>query len=170
MIYMILNIRKLRRLRIQPRYGKIPFVLWSAGVAIVIGTVIIGKKGKMMRCPNNLELQSFFDGELSLKRADQIEKHTRECLTCQQTVTEFTEVVSLFKKGLPNVSVPRLSSCRRVVAFQIKWALTAAAIIIIGHAGSLIYHTQQQAKWSPETEIMEQYVILHNEASSVIPE
>jgi hypothetical protein len=125
----------------------------------------------MMRCPNNFELQSFFDGEISLKRAYQIEKHNRECPACQQKVAEYTAVVSLFKKGLSNVTVPRLSLYRYKFTLQRKLAWIAAVIIIIGTiSGSLFYHTKQQTEWSPETEIMEQYVILHNEASSIVSE
>jgi hypothetical protein len=124
-----------------------------------------------MRCPDDIELQSFFDGELFLKRTYQIEKHVSQCLACQQKVAGLDEVVLLLKKGLPDVAVPRLSTYQAENTFMKKLACVAAVIIIIGTvSGSLFYHANRRVEWNPEMEIMDQYITLYIETSSVIAE
>lgn len=130
-----------------------------------------------MRCPNDLELQSYFDGEQELHKVNQLTKHISQCAICQDKLAAFSGVVTLLKVGFPDLSTPRvLSSPGKVThlsrltfsgefnIFKKSLTVAAAVIIIVGAlSGTWYYKATQQSELSPEAEIMDQYMTIYNE-------
>jgi hypothetical protein len=118
----------------------------------------------IMRCPDVLELQSFFDQELAPWRARLIQKHIKTCTCCHQTITEINQVVTLLKRNLApeTVSQPLLSA-GNVWAKRVLPAVAALILLAMTIGGFWTFYQAKNRDSSIEAEAADQYLTLYTE-------
>lgn len=120
-----------------------------------------------MRCPNDLELQSLFDGELAPSRAGLIQKHASGCPICRQKYAEFGRLTELLHQAFPPESIPMVSNAVSPWLKIRPLTLAAAAVTIVVLAvSSFVYYDHYrwgQNEWNRESELLDQYVAIYNE-------
>lgn len=120
-----------------------------------------------MRCPGDLELQSFSDGELASPKMTAILAHIQNCPGCREKLNQLQKIVVLLQTTLPVAPVPSESGGRPQSFWKRRFMLTAAAaLVILMLFGGWYYSQIQQADLNPEAEIMMQYMELHTEDCS----
>lgn len=118
-----------------------------------------------MRCPDQFELQSYLDKELDPRREMVIRRHVAQCLECRVTLSELNEVVSLLQEAIPVVPCPQVNTPKRISPLR-KATMAAAAVLllVLTVSGFWVYNNDQTARdWSPETELMDQYITIFSE-------
>ena len=117
-----------------------------------------------MRCPNNLELQSFSDGELTDSKRAMLTSHIENCPLCREKLNQLQEVVSLIQKVIPTAPVPIEAPIVPVLTMQRRIIVSAAAVILLlALSGSWFVKHYWQSDVTLEAEIMEQYITLYSE-------
>lgn len=124
-----------------------------------------------MFCPKLLDLQSYLDGELSPRHQRAIEKHLKQCSHCRAQVDLWHNSVQLMQRLIPPVEVPRVPSIAKRWAYSgQKRVIAAVAVLIISVGLSAFWmfnglNYQENSQDPRETELMNEYLILHMEES-----
>ncbi len=119
-----------------------------------------------MHCPNDLQLQSITDGEARLWEGYFLQRHLRACEKCRLKVAELSQIHDLLHKVFPE---PRLTVARPKFIYamlQRKVALAAIALVVLFAITSFWYRLSQPSFTGPESEMVEEYLIIHYESGS----
>jgi hypothetical protein len=116
-----------------------------------------------MRCPNKLELQSLLDDELLSWQSRAIERHLAACPDCQAKTAGLQEIINILQQGMGKETLPEIETRHRF--FRPAYAAAAAVLFIfLFTAGYFV--EQQQNKWSPEAQLMQEYLTIYTETVS----
>lgn len=126
-----------------------------------------------MRCPNSLDLQSYFDRELSPGKTKRLAHHLLSCQSCRERLAALNELTQTLQKGYPElreVVLPQRSATR--INLKRSLAAAAVAVVLLGFSTAWYVKTfnpladRQQAVRA--TELLEQYFILYQEATESV--
>jgi len=120
-----------------------------------------------MWCPDDLELQSYYDGELESPKMTAITVHIQNCPGCREKINQLQKIVALIQTALPVTPVPGESDIQTTPLGKRRFMFIAAAVLVILMVLGGWYFSQiQQTDLNPEAEIMMQYMVLHEEDCS----
>jgi anti-sigma factor RsiW len=118
----------------------------------------------MMSCPNEKELQSYFDHELNPRQTRRIRRHLAGCAECRSKVAQYGWVVNTLQQILGRVSdrpEPPHASNRPAFGWE-RMVLAAALMALIGFSGWRFSVWKNQSVITPQDEeLTEQYLSLH---------
>jgi anti-sigma factor RsiW len=117
-----------------------------------------------MSCPNEIELQCYFDHELNAWHSRRVRRHLDGCEACRKKVAQYGWVTDTLQKTLGRASnLPDevlLSSCVR--PRLVRMAIAAAFMVVIGFWGWRFSVWKDQSAIAPQDEeLTEQYLSLH---------
>jgi anti-sigma factor RsiW len=118
----------------------------------------------MMRCPNEIKLQSYFDHELNPRHTRRIRRHLAGCAECRNKVAQYGWVVDTLQRVLGPASIrtdePPVPH-RPALGWE-QMALAAAFVVAIGFSGWYFSVWKGQPVIAPQDEeLTEQYLSLH---------
>ncbi len=116
-----------------------------------------------MRCPDDLKLQSFFDGELKRIQQYFMTKHLAKCEACVNRLSELEAVVTRFNQELPKVKLPQVELIKPQKARLVRLTWVTAGVCLLMITSGIIWHRQQQQSWSAEGELLDQYITVYLE-------
>jgi anti-sigma factor RsiW len=120
----------------------------------------------MMRCPNELELQSLLDAELASWQSRAIERHLAICPDCRAKLAQLKQVVVLLQQGMGREPLPTVETVETQSYYFRPSYVAAAAVLIISLFTAGYLTSKKQNEWSPEAQLMQEYLTIYNETVS----
>ncbi len=118
-----------------------------------------------MRCPSELKLQSFSDGELSKWQAGFLRRHVQHCPNCQRKIADFHQIRN-FVHTCSGVDFT-MGTVRPVPFFiRYKLAVAAALLVVLMTASTYWISFNRSVPKGPDDEMIEEYLTIYYESGS----
>ncbi|TCL69306.1 putative zinc finger protein [Hydrogenispora ethanolica] len=119
-----------------------------------------------MRCPNDLKLQSFGDGELSNWQARIVERHLQHCQDCRQKVADLHQLRNFLRGAYPEVDLALAKTQPALPFLRYKLAVAAVIVVVVMTVSTYWQQFNRSIPSGPDAEMIEEYLTIYYEAGS----
>lgn len=113
-----------------------------------------------MRCPREIDLQSYHDEELNAFQRRRIANHLQRCPACRQKTEQLQWLTGMLHEVMAPVALPRF--CPKPRYLRLNKAAAAVLAVMLGLAGWWYSQSfRMEGQPSRDGELMEQYFMLH---------